>query len=126
MPKREHLFLLADSVEMGDDQAMAIGTEFFNTIILASMPPHRMAIKVGVPVILLKNLNAALGFCNGIRLIIWCLAWKLIVVQIIGGTHVGNIFNIPRITTTTNRLKRPFTLHDVLPSSLMDSNVSPN
>ncbi len=30
--------------------------------------------------------------------------------QIIGGAHAGNIVNIPRITTTTNHLKWPFTL----------------
>jgi hypothetical protein len=62
---------------------MAIGMEFLNTITLASMPPHHLALKVGVHVILLKNLDAASGLCNGTCLIIWCLAWKLIVVQII-------------------------------------------
>jgi len=89
---------------------MAIGTEFFNTIILAGMPPHRLAFKVGVPIILLRNLDAASRLCNGTRLIIWRLARRLIITQIIGGTHVGNIFNIPRITMTTNHSKWPFTL----------------
>jgi hypothetical protein len=79
VPGREHVFLSADSVETGNDQAMAIGTEFLNTITLAGMPPHRLALKIGVPVILLKNLNAASGLCNGTRLIIWRLARRLIV-----------------------------------------------
>jgi ATP-dependent DNA helicase PIF1 len=74
------------------------------------MPPHRLALKIGVPIILLRNLDAALGLCNGTHLIIWHLAQRLIVVQIIGGAHVGNIFNIQRITMTTNHLKCPFTL----------------
>jgi hypothetical protein len=107
---REHVFLLADLVEMGDDQAMVIGTKFLNTITLAGMPPHRMAPKVGVPVILLRNFDAALGLCNGTRLIIWYMARRLIIVQIIGGVHAGNIVNIPRITMTANRSKWPFTL----------------
>jgi len=89
---------------------MAIGTEFLNTIILAGMPPHHLTFKVGVPVILLRNLEATSGLCNGTYLIIWCLAQRLIVAQIVGGTHAGNIVNIPRITTTTNRSKWPFTL----------------
>jgi ATP-dependent DNA helicase PIF1 len=110
MPRREHVFLSADSVEMGDDQAMAIDTKFLNTITLAGMPPHRLALKVGVPVILLKNLDAASGLCNETRLIIWRVARRLIVAKIIGGAHAGNIVNIPRITTTTNRSKWPFTL----------------
>jgi ATP-dependent DNA helicase PIF1 len=110
VPEREHVFLSADSVETGDDQAMAIGTEFLNTITLAGMPPHCLALKVGVLVILLRNFDAASRFCNGTHLIIWHLARRLIVVQIIGGAHVGNIVNIPRITTTTNCSKWPFTL----------------
>jgi hypothetical protein len=94
VPGRKHVFLSVDSMETGDDQAMAIGTEFLNTITLAGMPPHCLALKVGVPVILLRNLDAALRLYNGTCLIIWHLARKLIVVQIISGTHAGNIFNI--------------------------------
>jgi ATP-dependent DNA helicase PIF1 len=89
---------------------MVIGTEFLNTITLAGMPPHHMALKVGVPVILLRNLDSASGLCNGTCLIIWRLARKLIIAQIIGGVHVGNDFNISRITMTTNNSKWPFTL----------------
>jgi hypothetical protein len=106
---QKHVFFLANSVETGDDQAMAIGTKIFNTIILVGMPPHHLALKVGVPVILLRNLDVASRFCNGTRIIIWHLAHRLIIAQIIGGTHVGNIVNIPRITTTTNCSKWPFT-----------------
>ncbi|KAH9547929.1 hypothetical protein CY35_11G060800 [Sphagnum magellanicum] len=79
VPGQKHIFLLADLVETGDDQAMAIGPEFLNTITLVSMPPHRLALKVGVPVMLLRNLDATLGLCNGTRLIISRVAWRLIV-----------------------------------------------
>ncbi len=101
---------MLDSVETKDDHAMAIGTEFLNTVTLASMPPHRVALKVGVLVILLTNLDAAFRLCNGTCLIIWCLARRLIIAQIIGGTHVGNIVNILCITTIRNCSKWPFTL----------------
>jgi ATP-dependent DNA helicase PIF1 len=110
VPGQEHVFLSTDLVETGDDQAMVIGTEFLNTITLAGMPPHHLAFKVSVLVILLRNLDVASELCNGTRLIIWCLARRLIVVQIIGGAHAGNIVNIPYITITTNHLKWPFTL----------------
>jgi len=79
VPGQEHIFLLTNSVETGDDQAMAIGTEFLNTITLAGMPPHRLALKVGVHVMLLRNLNATSGLCNGTHLIISRLARRLIV-----------------------------------------------
>jgi ATP-dependent DNA helicase PIF1 len=74
VPGQEHIFLSADSVETRDGQAMAIGAEFLNTITLAGMPPHRLTFKVGVPVILLRNLDATSGVCNGTRLIISRLA----------------------------------------------------
>jgi ATP-dependent DNA helicase PIF1 len=89
---------------------MVIGRKFFNTIIMVGMPPHCLAFKVGVLVILLRNLDVASRLCSGTCLIIWRLAWRSIVAQIIGGMHAGNIVNIPCITTTTNRSKWPFTL----------------
>jgi len=76
---QKHIFLSIDSVETRDDRAMAIGTEFFNTITLACMPPHHLALKVGVPVMLLRNLDVTSGLCNGTRLIISHLARRLIV-----------------------------------------------
>jgi hypothetical protein len=76
---RKHVFLSIDSMEMGDDQVMAIGTKNFSTITLAGMPPRRLALKVGILVILLRNLDAASGLCNGTYLIIWCLARRLII-----------------------------------------------
>ncbi len=81
VPGREHLFLLVDLVEMKDDSAMAIGTKFLNTVTLVGMPPHCLALKVGILIILLKNLDAASGLCNGTHLIIWRLARRLIVVN---------------------------------------------
>jgi ATP-dependent DNA helicase PIF1 len=107
---REHVFLSTNSMETRDNQAMVIGAKIFNTINLASMPPHHLALKVGVLVILLRNLYATSKLCNGTRLIIWRLAQRSIVAQIIGGAHAGNIVNILCITTTANHLKWPFTL----------------
>jgi len=100
VPKQEHIFLSANSVEMGVDQAMAISMEFLNTITLAGMPPHRLALKVGVPVILLRNFDAALGLCNGTCLIIWCLTRRLIVAQIIGGWGTTKLWRLGRNFST--------------------------
>jgi hypothetical protein len=106
MPGEEHVFLSADTVEAGDDRAMGIATEFLNAITLPGMPPHRLALKVGMPVILLRNLDASSGLCNGTRLIIR----RLIVAEIVGGSHAGTVLNIPRITTLSTRNRWPFTL----------------
>lgn len=74
------------------------------------MPPHRLALKVGVPVILLRNLDASSGLCNGTRLIIRRLARRLIVAEIVGGSHAGTVLNISRITTSSTGNQWPFTL----------------
>jgi ATP-dependent DNA helicase PIF1 len=58
---------------------MAIGTEFLNTITLAGMPPHHLGLKVGVLIILLRNLNVTSGLYNGTHTIIQRLARRLIV-----------------------------------------------
>ena len=44
--------------------------EFLNTISTSGLPNHKLRLKVGVPVMLLRNLNKKLGLCNGTRLII--------------------------------------------------------
>ena len=44
--------------------------EFLNTIITLRFPNHKLRLKVGVPVMLLRNIDTQLGLCNGTRLII--------------------------------------------------------
>jgi ATP-dependent DNA helicase PIF1 len=74
------------------------------------MPPHRFALKVGVPVIFLRNLDASSGLCNGTRLIVGRLARCLIVAEIVGGSHACTVLNIPRVTTSSTGNRWPFTL----------------
>jgi ATP-dependent DNA helicase PIF1 len=44
-------------------------TEFLNSLDLIDMSPHNLQLKVGSPVILLRNLNPP-RLCNGLRLVI--------------------------------------------------------
>jgi ATP-dependent DNA helicase PIF1 len=77
---------------------------------LPGMPPHQLALKVGVLVILLRNLDASSGLCNGTRLVVRRLARRLIVVEIVGGFHAGTVLNIPRVTTSSIGNRWPFIL----------------
>jgi ATP-dependent DNA helicase PIF1 len=56
---------------------------------------------VGVPVILLRNLDPASGLCNGTRLLITRLGGRVIEGRILTGSCAGNIVFIPRIALTS-------------------------
>jgi hypothetical protein len=45
-------------------------SQFLNTIVASGLPNHKLRLKVGVPVMLLRNLDQHYGLCNGTRLII--------------------------------------------------------
>ena len=45
-------------------------TEFINMIRMSGLPDHHLQLKVGVPIMLLRNLDPTKGLCNGTRLIV--------------------------------------------------------
>lgn len=44
--------------------------EFLNTLRFSGVPNHKLELKVGAPIILLRNINLQRGLCNGTRLVI--------------------------------------------------------
>src|SRR5438876_7161205 len=54
------------AVDDGDAETYA--TEYLNTVNLSNLPPHELKLKIGTPVILLRNLSPSTGLCNGTRL----------------------------------------------------------
>nr|ABA95557.1 AT hook motif-containing protein, putative [Oryza sativa Japonica Group] len=65
-------------------------TEFLNTLKFPGIPNHELKLKVGLPVMLLRNINQTAGLCNGTRMTITQLGKKYIEAQIITGTHVDD------------------------------------
>ena len=53
--------------------------------------------KIGCPLILLRNLAPAQGLCNGTRLVLTRAAGRVLEVLILGGDHDGEVAFIPRI-----------------------------
>jgi len=84
--------------------------EFLNTLRFPGMPNHELKLKVGLPVMLLRNINQSAGLCNGTRMTITQLGKRCIEAQIITGTHVGDKVYIPRIIMSPNDTKWPFKL----------------
>ena len=52
-----------------DAQQASFPMEFLNTFTITGLPPHLLNLKIGLPVILIRNVNPACGLCNDTRLI---------------------------------------------------------
>jgi ATP-dependent DNA helicase PIF1 len=86
----------ADSLTQEFENA-GIPNEYLNTINPPGFPPHRLRLKIGMPLILLRNLNPSQGLSNGSKLRLQKIHDHMIEVKIIGGDHDGNIVCLPRI-----------------------------
>ena len=84
--------------------------EFLNSLSINGFPNHCLELKEGMPIMLLRNINPALGMCNGTRLIILHLGERIIEAKIITGSNVGSKVLIPRIVLTSDDSKWPFIL----------------
>jgi ATP-dependent DNA helicase PIF1 len=53
-----------------DDPHKYYPSEFLNSLTPNGLPPHVLKLKLGCPVILLRNIDPANGLCNGTRLVV--------------------------------------------------------
>lgn len=96
MPGECHTFRSADRI-INDGGRDIYATEYLNTIEVANLPHHEFKVKIGAPVILLRNLNPADGMCNGTRMRILRCGERVIEGEILSGKHSGKRVFIPRI-----------------------------
>ncbi|CAN1140317.1 ATP-dependent DNA helicase PIF1 [Linum perenne] len=69
--------------------------EFLNYLQMENFPNHQLTLKVGVQVILLRNIDQTTGLCNGTRMMIRTFGTWFIEVKILMGTHVGERVYLP-------------------------------
>eukprot|EP01022_Parablepharisma_sp_SALTPOND_P030442 TRINITY_DN7629_c1_g2_i1.p1 TRINITY_DN7629_c1_g2~~TRINITY_DN7629_c1_g2_i1.p1 ORF type:complete len:1733 (+),score=72.80 TRINITY_DN7629_c1_g2_i1:935-6133(+) len=85
-------------------------SEYINSFTPSGLPPHKLCLKVGMPVMLLKNMNPELGLCNGCRLICKKLHDNFLEVEITTGRHAGRTVYFPRLALTSDDVDMPFHL----------------
>jgi len=108
LPSVQVDFLSADSVE---DTGMAntYPSEFLNTLEVSGMPSHKLSLKIGTLVILLRNLDPSVRLCNGTRLIVRRFTMQVIEAEIITSKSASNVAFIPRIKFIFDNNCLPFT-----------------
>ncbi|ONM62889.1 PIF1 helicase [Zea mays] len=80
-----------------DDPHNYYPPEFLNTLTPNGLPPHVLKLKIGCPVILLRNIDPANGLCNGTRLVVRGFQRNSIDTEIVLGQYAGKRIFLPRI-----------------------------
>ena len=114
-PGEEHVLLSADSVHFDDpamNQHQPYSPEYLNSLVSSSLPLAHLALKVGCPIMLLRNLDPSKGLCNGTRLRVSEIRRKVLKCRIISGDpkFAGNVVFIPRITLAPSAEDLPMPL----------------
>lgn len=113
IPGEERAYYSADSVikEQGADDDLdeePYPVEFLRTLNASGLPPGELHLKIGCPLILLRNLAPARGLCNGTRMVLLRMTGHVLEVRLIGGDHDGEIAFIPRISLNPSSPTKDF------------------
>ena len=84
--------------------------EFLNGITPSGLPTHKLTLKIGVPVILLRNIDQMNRLCNGTMLIVTQLENYVIEGKIISGNKIRDKVFLPRMNLTSSDQRLPFKL----------------
>ncbi|KAF8102734.1 hypothetical protein N665_0196s0027 [Sinapis alba] len=107
----ERIYLSSDSIDPSDlnskDDSI-FSPEFLNSIKSSGLPNHALRLKIGTPVMILRNIDPNEGLCNGTRLQITHLANHIVQAKVITGTRVGEKVFLHRVLLTPTDTKLPF------------------
>ncbi|XP_057756215.1 uncharacterized protein LOC130975433 [Arachis stenosperma] len=72
------------------------------TLFDKGLPPHKLVLKVGAPVMLLRNIDQTNGLCNGTRMQVRRMENHVIECKTLTGNKAGSIILIPRLNLIPN------------------------
>ncbi len=93
-----------------------LSPEFLNDITISGFPLHVLKVKIGAPLILLRNIMKSEGLVNGTKLTLLDVIrgknnTNFLKCKIQNGSKKGNICYIPRIELKSEPTEYPFILH---------------
>ena len=101
--------LLSSDEVVNPDDFQRYNAEYLNTLSPAGLPSHRLFLKAGMPLMLMRNLNPKQGLCNGTRLIFRKVHKNLLLeCTIAGGENRNRRVLIPRILLKPKERDFPF------------------
>ena len=84
--------------------------DFLNSVKVSRLPNHKLRLKIGCPVMLLRNIDPIGGLMNGTRLRITQMGPFILQAMILTGDKANNLVLIPRLKPTPSNTKLPFTM----------------
>ncbi|CAA7035449.1 unnamed protein product [Microthlaspi erraticum] len=107
----EKAYLSCDSIDTSDTSSkddMLYTQEYLNSIKISGLRNHSLTLKVGTPIMLLRNIDPHAGLCNGMRLLITQLASHVIEAKLITGDKTGIKVLLPRMYVSPPEARFPF------------------
>jgi len=105
------IFRAVDQTESNvDDTIHELTAEFMETLNPPSLPPSILELKIGTPLMLMRNLHPREGLCNGTRMVVTKLHQSCVQARIVGGDFDGNIHGLFRVKLSSNEGDFPWIL----------------
>ncbi|WOG95398.1 hypothetical protein DCAR_0414715 [Daucus carota subsp. sativus] len=82
--------------------------EYLNSLNMPCIPKRELKLKIGTPIMLMRNLNQINGLCNGTRMIATGCKKNIIECEIMCGSNIGTKHPIPRIEMVPTEIPWPF------------------
>ena len=98
------------SIDTTEDGGADYPPEFLNSCELSGMPPHRLALKPGCMVVLLRNFNQRGGHCNGTKYVVVNIKPHVLELRSVDTYNRGATILLPRIVSISKTKSLPFTL----------------
>ncbi|GBM49646.1 hypothetical protein AVEN_3229-1 [Araneus ventricosus] len=111
MPGNEVIYDSMGNIVSNEPQDQLAYTEkFLNSLTPTGMPPHKLKLKPGATIMLLRNLPPSKGLCIGTRLIVIQLQKNVIVAKKITADNNNESYLIPRKPLIPSDSNMPFQL----------------